>query len=308
METLTRRPLDLKAYIQLARPANILTAWADILAGYAAAGQISGASDLLSTPTAAAPDLLWLIVATTGLYGGGITFNDVFDAELDARERPERPIPSDRVSRQSAAGFGALLLAMGLFAAAQVSWTSALLAIAVAAMALLYDGWGKRQVWLSPLNMGLCRGGNLLLGVSVVPAAVISHGYLALIPVVYIGAVTAVSQGEVHGGRRSTGIVAIALAGLVIIGVLALGGLSDYRALDAAPFIALFSLIVLPPFAAAARDPSPATVMQAVKSGVLCLIILNAAIAAGFLGWPYGLVVLALLPASRALARLFSVT
>ena len=33
------------------------------------------------------------------LYAAGMVLNDAFDAELDARERPERPIPSGRISR-----------------------------------------------------------------------------------------------------------------------------------------------------------------------------------------------------------------
>ena len=61
------------------RPANIVTAHADILAGYAAAGATNGVH------------LVLLLAATTGLYGGGVVFNDVFDAKLDAMERPERP-------------------------------------------------------------------------------------------------------------------------------------------------------------------------------------------------------------------------
>ncbi|MGB5715256.1 MAG: polyprenyltransferase, partial [Waterburya sp.] len=49
------------AYLQLMRPANITTAWADILLGYAAAGVID--ENNLSFVT-----LGWLILATTGLY------------------------------------------------------------------------------------------------------------------------------------------------------------------------------------------------------------------------------------------------
>jgi 4-hydroxybenzoate polyprenyltransferase len=71
---------------RLMRPANIVTAYADILAGYAAVG----ATDHRA--------LGLLMIATTGLYGGVVVFNDVFDAKLDAVERPERPIPSGGVS------------------------------------------------------------------------------------------------------------------------------------------------------------------------------------------------------------------
>jgi 4-hydroxybenzoate polyprenyltransferase len=77
---------------------------------------------------------------------------------------------------------------------------------------------------------------------------------------------------------------------------------------EALPFAGLFAGLVLPAFVKATLDPSAVKVRQAVKSGVLSLIVLDAAIAAGFAGWPYGLAVLGLLPLSIALARLFAVT
>ncbi|PSN18227.1 polyprenyltransferase [filamentous cyanobacterium CCP5] len=292
------RSLSGWAYLQLMRPANIVTAWADIGVGYAAAGGLGGELAPLG----------WLLLATSGLYGGGVVFNDVFDADLDRIERPERPIPSGRVSLSGAAALGCILLILGILAAAQVSWLSAGVAAAVALAALTYDSLGKHQGWLGPLNMGLCRGGNWLLGVSIVPAMVTERWFLALIPVVYIAAVTAVSQGEVEGGKQQTGLLAIALVVCVLGGIFGLSALADYQWLPALPYGALFAGLVLPAFIGATQDPSPATVRKAVKSGILALIVLDAAIAAGFAGVIYGLVVLALLPLSMALARLFAVT
>ncbi|NJL81449.1 MAG: UbiA-like protein EboC, partial [Richelia sp. SM2_1_7] len=185
------------AYLQLTRPANIITAWADVLAGIAVAGFA-----VLVNPV----PVIWLLLATTGLYGGGVVFNDIFDAGLDAKERPERPIPSGRVSLWGATILGSVLLTSGVAAAAQVSLLSMAIAIGVAAGALLYDGYGKHHQFFGPLNMGICRGGNLLLGVSILPSMVGESWYLALIPITYIAAITAISQGEVHGGKRSTGI------------------------------------------------------------------------------------------------------
>lgn len=309
METLQVRSQSIWAYLQLMRPANILTAWADILVGYAAAGSVSVLTDMgaSSLGVGLAP-LGWLLLSTSGLYGGGVVFNDVFDAELDQVERPERPLPSGRASLTGATLLGSILLAGGILAALQVSVVSAGFATAVAIAALIYDALGKHQTWLGPLNMGLCRGGNLLLGVSALPAMVTERWFLMFIPVVYIAAVTAVSQGEVEGGKRQTGLLAIALVILVLGGVLGLGVLERYRWLAALPFAVLFAGLVLPAFGRAAQDPSPITVQKAVKSGVLSLIVLDAAIAAGFADWPYGLAVLGLLPLSVALARLFAVT
>lgn len=252
--------------------------------------------------------LACLLVATTGLYGGGVVFNDVFDAELDSQERPERPIPSGRASRQGAILLGSLLLLVGVVAAFQVSWLSAILAPSIAVAALLYDAFGKHHPVLGPLNMGVCRGGNLLLGISVVPAMVGEYWFLALIPIVYIAAVTAISRGEVHGTQGNTRIIALLLIGIVIAGLVGLGLLKDYEVLAALPFLALFAGRVLLPLIKAVREPTPNQIRIAVKAGVLSLIVLDATVAAGFSSLFYGLLVLSLLALSIALAQIFAVT
>lgn len=299
MTTTSIAPQSVWAYLQLMRPANITTAWADILLGCAGAG-IMDSIELTS--------LGWLLIATTGLYGGGVVFNDVCDAKLDAVERPERPIPSGRASLSVAIALGLTLLAIGIASAAMVSGLSAALATAIALTALVYDKWGKHHTWFGPIDMGLCRGGNLLLGVSIVPNAVGDRWYLALIPIIYIAAITAISQGEVYGGKKITGVVALALISLVIASVVGLTTLAEYRLLITLPFLSLFTAMVLPPFIKAAIAPEPQLIQTAVKAGVLSLIILDASLAAGFGGGVYGLSILALLPLSRLLARMFAVT
>ncbi|MBG1260801.1 polyprenyltransferase [Nostoc sp. BAE] len=292
------------------RPANIVTAWADILVGFAASGSgiiftqlINGeASFSILIP------LAWLLLATTGLYGGGIVFNDVFDAELDAKERPNRAIPSGRVSRQNATLLGSILFAIGILAAFQVSLVSGAIAIFIVLSSLLYDSLAKHHPFFGPLNMGLCRGSNLLLGVSAVPAIVWERWYLALIPVIYIAAITAISQGEVHGGKKITGVLALLLIAIVLTAVLALGLLGEYTAIAALPFAVLLAIRVLPNFIKAAREPVADNIRNAVKIGVLSLIVLDATVASGFAGLYYGLLVLILLPISMKLAKVFAVT
>ncbi|MBW4592892.1 MAG: UbiA-like protein EboC [Brasilonema angustatum HA4187-MV1] len=292
------------AYLQLLRPANIVTAWADILAGFAASGCIvfitPSSSDLIS--------LAWLVLATTGLYGGGIVFNDVFDAEIDAVERPERPIPSGRASQLTASILGSLLLSIGILAACQVTWLSATLACGIAAAAILYDAYSKHHPIFGPLNMGVCRGGNLMLGVSAVSPMVSNYWFLALIPIVYIAAITTLSRGEVHGGKSTTGVFTLVLIGTVIAGLLGLSLLKNYHLLAVLPFILLLAVRVLLPFIKAVSKPSPENIRTAVGAGVLSLIVLDAAVAAGFASLPYGLLVLSLLPISMALSQIFAVT
>lgn len=299
----------LLAYLQMMRPANIVTAWADILAGFAASSFLLLNTEMLGQEMLVSMmPLAWLLLATTGLYGGGVVFNDVFDAQLDAKERPERPIPSGRASLSEAVFLGSLLLVVGVVAAAQVSQLSSILAAGIAVAALLYDAFSKHNAVIGPLNMGICRGGNLLLGVSAVPAMLGECWFLALIPVVYIAAITTISRGEVHGAKRITGVIALLLIVTVIAALLGLGLLKDYQLLASLPFICLFAFRVLLPFVKAVREPSPEQIRMAVKAGVLSLIVLDATVSAGFAGLLYGLLVLSLLPISMVLAGAFAVT
>ncbi len=298
------------AHLQLMRPANIITAIADIMAGFAASGvviQVLAFDDgYIITPHIHA--LLWLILSTVGLYGGGVVFNDVFDAELDKVERPERAIPSGRASVASASILGATLLLIGVVAAWQVSVASSLLALLTAGLAVLYDAWGKHQRLFGPVNMGLCRGANLLLGVSVLPEALPKVWYIALLPIVYIAAITMISRGEVHGGNRKALQGGMLMYVLVIGAILVLAFLTANPWWQAAMFLALFAYLIFPSLIKALATQQPQLIGKAVKAGVLSLIVMDAALATAFAGWPYGMLVLLLLPVSLGIARTFAVT
>lgn len=301
---------SLRAYIQLMRPANIVTAWADVLAGVAASGFFLALGEKIQQSeilTNLLP-LGYLLIATTGLYSGGIVLNDAFDADVDAQERPERPIPSGRASRQGAFVLGSTLLSIGVLAASQVSILSMILAVSIATAAVLYDAFAKHHSVFGPLNMGLCRGVNLLLGVSIVPTMVGEYWFLALIPITYIAAITSLSQGEVHGGNRSSANASLILMGLVFASLFGLGLLTNYYLLPVLPFAVFLAIRVLMPMIAALREPHPEKIRTAVRAGVLSVIVLNATLTTGFAGLLCGLLVLSLLPISMALAKTFAVT
>ncbi len=81
----------------------------------------------------------------------------------------------------------------GICSGFTVSILSAEIAAGIAVMALIYDFFGKHSKFLGPLNMGICRGGNLILGMSVIS----NLNYiwiLAIIPVIYISAITMISR------------------------------------------------------------------------------------------------------------------
>ena len=287
-------------FFRLTRPANIVTAVSDILAGVAIAG-------FLTEQTSDYAPVLWLVLATIGLYGGGVVLNDVFDAELDATERPERPIPSGLISVGEAARLAVFLLVLGVFSAYLVSQLSGVLAFTTAVAVVVYNKWSKHNAFFGPLNMGLCRGLNLVLGISCVSAQVSAYWYLGFVPVVYIAAITMISRGEVHGGRRSTLYVAAALYLVAMACIVGLSWVHGHIVVTMI-FILAWAFMVFLPLREAVRIPEARMLARSVRAGVLALILMNAAWAAAFGAIYLAVVIVLLLPFSLALARVFAVT
>lgn len=297
--------MNFKAYAQLARPANLPTAAADIIAGAAIAG-VFALDGYEKIGEISIGSLLLLVASSLFLYAAGVILNDVFDFKLDQTERPERPIPSGRVSLRSASIYGASFLLLGILLAFAVHKLSGILAFLLVLSILVYDAFAKPHGFFGPLAMGVCRGLNLLLGISI--AGTLPHWWFALVPIVYIAAITLISRGEVHGDNKKHIIFAGVLYAVVIflvLGFMRIGG----RPLDLVlPFLVIFAVAIYGPLFKAYKDNSPKNIKKAVVSGVLSLILLDAALAVGFSDWWVGAIIILLLPLSLGLSKLFAVT
>ncbi|MBU3026995.1 UbiA-like protein EboC [Zobellia galactanivorans] len=293
-------------YARLARPANLPTAAADILAGVAIGGVFVGGvqSDFIGSSVFL--NVVYLVFSSVFLYAGGVILNDVFDFKLDKVERPERPIPSGVVPLRSAAIYGGLTLTIGVGLAFLVSQLSGIVALALALAILLYDAVAKRYDFFGPLSMGLCRGVNLLLGMSVLGN--FDYWFMALIPIVYIFAITLISRGEVHGKNKKHIVLAGVLYATVVLAVASIAFLYTDARIFPLLFLVLFAFTVFRPLIKAYTVNSPENIKKAVMAGVIALILLDSSIAVAFSDWWYGLCILALLPVSMGLSKLFAVT
>ncbi len=151
--------------------------WTNVLAGIALAGAAlresigsAGTAGTSAPPASlgivgiAIPpaSLALLLVAMSLFYTGGMFLNDAFDREIDAKERPERPIPSGAVPAQFVYGIGYGMLALGwALVCAHTLATGAGMGAPIAGAALegaivAYNMWHKGNPW-SPVLMGLCR-------------------------------------------------------------------------------------------------------------------------------------------------------
>ena len=287
-------------FFRLMRPANIVTSVADVLAGIAISGYF------LTFETDYFP-VLMLCIATIGLYGGGIVFNDVFDADLDKIERPERAIPSGAVKLNEAIFLGAFLLLSGIVAAFTIAALSGIIAILISFFALLYNKYSKHHSFLGPLNMGLCRGLNLLLGVSIIAVSLNEWYFLGIVPLIYIFSITMISQGEVHGLNRNK-LYAGAFLYLLVIGSMLYLSFNKGQVIIALFFIVPFAWMIYRPLFIAIKEPLGKNIGKAVKAGVISLILMDAAWSAVF-GSPVAAICIALLlPLSLWLAKRFAVT
>jgi 4-hydroxybenzoate polyprenyltransferase len=128
----------------LGRVSNLPTVWTNMLTGIVLAGG------------AVADSRVWLLLAALTLfYVAGMYLNDAFDADIDAVERPERPIPAGRVSRSTVftAGFAMLAIAIALlFAAGRVAGTGVWPGMAGLALAgvIVFYNWHHKSNPLSP--------------------------------------------------------------------------------------------------------------------------------------------------------------
>ncbi len=291
------------AYLQLVRLPNVFTAMADVAMGLLFVRAVSRAEDIWV--------LGLLLGASSLLYASGMVLNDLFDVTFDARWRPDRPLPSRRVSLRAARWLGWELMLLGL----ALSWSAAFLvghprpgivAVLLAACIVLYDAVLK-QTPLGPVAMGGCRLLNVLLGMSVTAQPWRTDHWLVAGGIgLYIVGVTWFARTEARRSRRwHLGLATV----VMMLGIGLLAWFPDHS--DAVSplirrqpdrwhlLIAILAALIGLRCVRAVVDPTPSRVQIAVKQCILSLVILDAAVCCVVRGTlPAVLIALLLVPAA----------
>jgi len=278
----------LRTLADLVRAPAALTVPGDVIAGAAAAGA-------LGRRTAG------LAGASVCLYWAGMAANDWADRELDAVERPERPIPSGRISGPAALGIAAGLTAAGLAVAARAGGARALaVAVPLAAAVWAYDLRAKNTA-AGPAGMAACRALDVLLGAT--PGDPVRALPAALAVAVHTYTVTELSRREVSGSSTAA-LPAATLA--------TTAGLAGAVVARGTPATAMLAGEYLTSYGRAqARlltDPAAGTVRRAVGAGITALPALQGALTARAGRTWAGVAVAAAAPLGRLLARKVSPT
>ncbi len=267
----------LSDWADLVRLPSVLTVPGDVLLGALAVG--SG----LSAPQVAARS-----AGSCLIYLGGMALNDYADRNIDAHERPLRPIPSGRVSPGSALALATGLTAAGLAISRAAGGGGSLrIASALAGTAWAYD-LGLKHTPLGPVALSAARFLNVMHGAgsltarrALVPAAVVAGHTLGL---------GLVSRHEAEGGSRSLAYATLAGTAVVSAAALAVSVAQLRRRPEGwRRSVALVaSLGSLGAFAegltragvAAAARPGPAEIQRVVGTGVIGLVPLQASMLA----------------------------
>jgi len=86
-------------------------------------------------------------LAMTAFYVGGMYLNDFFDRDIDARERPGRPIHAADIGAGAVSAIGFALLAVGTALLVRFGLLTVIWGLALAGAIVLYDAWHKGNVF-----------------------------------------------------------------------------------------------------------------------------------------------------------------
>lgn len=146
-----------RGLLDLVRPGNAVAAAVLTFTGsFVAVGAGVWGAAAVSTVTAA--------LATVLATGGGNAINDYFDREVDAVNRPGRPIPRGSVSARGALAFALALFALAVVAAATLPRAALAIAVANAAALAAYTKLFKGLPGVGNLVVALLTGSTFLFG------------------------------------------------------------------------------------------------------------------------------------------------
>src|SRR5919107_70505 len=143
-------------YLRLVRIANVFTTVSNILLGYFFFTNINNLDYFI---------IVELISISAFLYIGGMVLNDYFDIKIDKKERPWRPLPSNKISKKNAVIIMVISFLYSLTISVIIGWYTFIITLAMVTLIFSYNKFLKNTICGS-IIMGIIRSLNILLGAS----------------------------------------------------------------------------------------------------------------------------------------------
>ena len=292
--------VSIKDYLVLVRLPNLFTLPSNILVGMAT---VSSLGFTLTSFT----QFLLLVTISVLLYCVGIVLNDLYDFDIDMKERPNRPLPSGKISRRSAIVLVAIFSTIALILSLQVSFSTLVISSILFSVIFGYDKYLK-NTHAGPFTIASARVINILLGTSVSLRSVDSYSqivtltFVLIITFVYVSLIGFISRYEVHGFSDNTKLLLPPAIVATVISSITLFSLMGFFKLESLIILSLFSFIMIISFSRIYRRDSGRT-QQIVRNMILSIIVLDSTFLTGIIGIELGLVVLTLMAPLLVLAN-----
>ena len=291
---------NFKNYLLLIRLPNLFTLPSNILLGFV----------LVTTFTltiTSAVQIFILVAISTLLYCVGLVLNDLFDYEIDKKERPNRPLASGKISRKIAIIIVTIFTAIVLILSLLVSVTTLGISVLLLVIIFGYDKYLKNTN-AGPFTIAAARVTNVILGSS---ANIIGFdNFTQNIPFmfvisstfIYVSLIGFLSRYEVQGFNENikSYLIPTIIAGIVSsILVFNLIGFFKHESLL---ILALFSFIMAKAIYKIHKKDSTG-IQQTIQLMILSIIVLDSIFLTGIAGLTVGAPVLILLAPLLILAR-----
>jgi len=257
--------MSLRTYLQLVRFPGIFTVFSNVLLGFFVVQQIT--YDWVS--------LVFLLGTSSFLFFAGMIFNDFFDFNIDKKQRPERPLPSGKISKNNALIMGLCFLVSANIFSALVGFPSLLVSLGMTGFILLYNVKLKNIPIMGILNLSVIRFFNVILGTTIV-AISIDVIQIALPVAILVAGISILAKSEVSQYSKGTEILNLIfiVSTIFYVNLLAFGGEIIFY-----PFIALFVIIIFVPFYFF-KESTQKNIQKKVTFQLLSIIILDASLLA----------------------------
>ena len=180
-------------YFILVRIPNVLTTISNILLGYIFFTSIHHLDYF---------DVFILISISASLYIGGMVSNDYFDIKIDKKERPLRPLPSNKISKKNALIIIVISFLYSLTLSVILGWHTFIITLIMVTLIFLYNRFLKNTIF-GPINMGVIRSLNVVLGGSqsifLIEGSIFDIRFFIplLSEFLYVSAITILSKNEI---------------------------------------------------------------------------------------------------------------
>lgn len=294
------RSPNFKDYFLLIRLPNLFTLPSNILVGFAIA------SSLTLTITSLVQVLL-LVTISILLYCVGLVLNDLFDYNIDKKERPDRPLASGKISRKIAIVLVTIFSVIALGLSILVSVPTFGISLVLIALIFGYDKYLK-NTQAGPFIIAAARMMNVMLGTSAsfnnidsFPQFVILV-FVLTITFVYVSLIGFISKYEVQGFSENIKLYLIRVVIAGIISSITLFTFIGFFKYESLIILALF-LFIMTKAVYRIENKDSKGIQQCIQKMIMSIIVLDSTYLSGIIGLAVGLAVLLLIAPLLIMSR-----